>query len=531
MKIRRKRPLGLNDPLRHQNHRPPVTRRQFLAQGFTGATATVAGFSLFSMFADPRRAYATLAPDIAALKISPCDITTGSGMIPFICFDLAGGGNIAGSNVLVGGPGGQHDFLTTAGYNRLGLPGNMIPNASAGTGNFIDQSLGVAFHSDSAYLRGIKQRIAVGTAASVNGAILPAMSENDTGDNPHNPMYGIYSSGYAVLNPAAGNKGDLLALIGTESSTSGGNSMAPSYMIDPTVPPTKVAQASDVTGLVSTGQLVGLLSQNDATLVLESIERISANKLNVVNTQLGATQDAVVKDLVQCGYVGAADQVDRYGNASTTLNPDLDTDIVGASGIFTTAEYNADSNFQATAAVMKMVVNGYASAGTIELGGYDYHTNDRATGEMRDLEAGQCIGACLEYAARMHQPLMIYVFTDGSVVSSGMVDNSVGGRGKGVWTADNQSTAATFFLVYNPNGRPTAISNQIGSYTKDGNVNTTSSPGANAVNLLAETVVLNYLALHNKAGAFQTLKWASGLGTGLGGASAYDALIALAPIR
>ena len=53
---------------------------------------------------------------------------------------------------------------------------------------------------------------------------------------------------------------------------------------------------------------------------------------------------------------------------------------------------------------------------------------------MRDLKAGQCIGACLEYAARMGMPLMIYVFTDGSVVSSGMPDNSVGGRGKGVWT-------------------------------------------------------------------------------------------------
>jgi len=530
MKSRRKRSIGPSDPLRHPDHRRPVTRREFLGQGFMGASATVAGLSVFSLFADPRKAYATLAPDIAALKISPCNITAGSGMIPFICFDLAGGGNIAGSNVLVGGSGGQLDFLSTAGYNRLGLPGNMIPNGSAGTGNFIDQSLGVAFHSDSAYLRGIKQRVAASTSGNVNGAIMPAMSENDTGDNPHNPMYGIYSSGYAVLTPPAGDKGDLLALIGTESSTSGGNSVAPSYMIDPTVPPTKVAQASDVTGLVSTGQLVGLLSQNDATAVLESIERISANKLAAVNTLLGA-QDAVVKDLVQCGYVGAADQVDRFGNATTTLNPDLDTAIVGPSGIFTTAEYQADSNFRATAAVMKMVVNGYAAAGTVELGGYDYHTGDRATGEMRDLEAGQCIGACLEYAARMHQPLMIYVFTDGSVVSSGMIDNSVGGRGKGVWTSDNQTTAATFFLVYNPNGRPTAISNQIGNYTSDGNVNTTSSPGANAVNLLAETVVLNYLALHNKAGAFQTLQWASGLGTGLGSASAYDALIALAPIR
>ena len=34
-----------------------------------------------------------------------------------------------------------------------------------------------------------------------------------------------------------------------------------------------------------------------------------------------------------------------------------------------------------------------------------------------------------------------------------MIDNSIDGRGKGVWTGDNQSTASRFFLVYNPTGR------------------------------------------------------------------------------
>jgi hypothetical protein len=521
MKIKPRRPYGLKEPLRHPDHRRPVTRRDFLAQGFLSGAGLLTAGSVMSLFADPRRAYATLAPDIAALKVSPCNITAGAGMIPFICFDLAGGGNIAGSNVLIGGPGGQTDFLSTAGYNRLGLPGNMVPNASVGAGSFIDQSLGLAFHSDSAYLRGIKMRVAAATSANVNGAIFAAMSQNDTANNPHNPMYGIHS---------AGAFGDLLVMIGTEATISGGNSVNPSYMIDPTCPPTVVTQPSDVTGLVNTGQLVGLLSQGDSVAVLESMERISKNKLDAVSTGLGA-QDAVIKDLVQCGYVKTADLVDRYGAAQATLDPLQDPDIVGSGGIFSATELQSDSNFSTTAAIMKMVVNGYAGAGTIEMSGYDYHTGDRATGETRDVEAGQCIGACLEYAARKGQPLMIYVFTDGSVVSSGMIDNSPGGRGKGVWTSDNQSTAASFFLVYNPSGRASTISNQIGSYTSDGNVNSTSSPGANAVNLLAEMVVLNYLALHNRAGAFQSLTWATGLGTGLGSASAYDALIALAPIR
>jgi hypothetical protein len=519
MRIRRRRPLGLNEPLRHPDHPLPVSRRDFIAQGFVGGGAALAGASLFGLFANPRAARAALSADIAALKNSPCNIVAGAGLVPFIAFDLAGGANIAGSNVLIGQGGGQLDFLSTAGYSKLGLPGNMVPNSSVGAGNFIDQQLGLAFHADSAFLRGILERTAVTTRARVNGTVIAARSENDTSNNPHNPMYGIHS---------AGAFGDLLALIGSQSSDSGGNSVSPAYMIDATARPTKVDRASDVTGLVDTGKLVGLLSQQDATAVLESIERISRRKLDAVNTKL--TTDTVVKQLVQCGYVKAADLADRYGNAIQALNPDIDADIVGASGIFSATEYNSDAEFRKTAAVMKMVVNGYAGAGTITMGGFDYHTGDRATGEQRDLRAGRCMGACLEYAARKGMPLMIYVFSDGSLSSNGMIDSSVNGRGKGQWTGDNQSTAAAFFLVHSPTARPATIRNQIGAYTADGSVNTSSSPGANAVNLLAEMVVLNYMALHGREGQFQSLHWSSGLSTGLGSASSYGSLIGLGQI-
>ncbi len=249
-----------------------------------------------------------------------CDIKLGAGMIPFICFDLAGGANIAGSNVLVGQKGGQLDFLSTAGYSKLGLPGNMTPNSSIGAGSFVDRQLGLAFHSDSAFLRGILERTAVATRANVNGTVIPALSQNDTANNPHNPMYGIYSTGA---------RGDLLTLIGTDTSDSGGNSMAPSYMMVDTARPTKVDQASDVTGLVDTGKLVGLLSQSDATLVLESMERISKKKLDKSTMLSVPTADEVVKDLVQCGYVRAADLADRYGNSKQALDPDIDPMIVG----------------------------------------------------------------------------------------------------------------------------------------------------------------------------------------------------------
>ncbi len=508
-------------PLRHPDHARPVSRRDFLAQGLAAGAGVVLAPTLLSfLLGNPRMARAALSADISGLKAG-CGIDSlGAGKIPFICFDLAGGANIAGSNVLVGKQGGQMDFLTSAGYSKLGLPGDMIPQAA---GAFINNEFGLAFHADSAFVRGMVERVAAGNRASVNGAVIPALSDNDTGNNPHNPMYGVYK---------AGAKGELLSLIGSVNSDSGGNSMAPAAMIDVAARPTKVDRPSDVTGLVDTGKLVktparpdGLLALNDAIPVLEAIKRISDKKLAKVSTQL--SDDAAIKHDVECQYVKSADLVDRYGDPSA-LNPSLDTRIVGNDGssIFTQAEYDGDGEFRKTAAVMKMVVNGYAGAGTISMGGFDYHNGSRSTGELRDLRAGRCIGACLEYAARVGKPLMIYVFSDGSLASNGMVDNSVEGRGKGVWTGDNSSTAASFFLVYNPAGRPAALRQQIGYFRADGSVESASSPAANNVGLLVETVILNYLALHGEQNSFTSLF----PGHGLGNATLRDSLTAFEPI-
>ena len=162
-----------------------------------------------------------------------------------------------------------------------------------------------------------------------------------------------------------------------------------------------------------------------------------------------------------CGYLKAADIADRFGG--TPIDPGLDPEIVAAdgTGIFTPEEFtagNRDSReFQKTASVMKLVMNGFAGAGTVEMGGYDYHGGRRAEGEVKDFRAGRCMGACLEYAARLGTPLMMYVFSDGSLSSNGTIDNSIEGRGKGEWSSDNSSTAGSFFLVYNPGRRPTII--------------------------------------------------------------------------
>jgi hypothetical protein len=535
---RYRKALHPNAPLLHPDHPRPVTRRDFLRQGFISGAGMVMGSSIFSLFSDPAAAAIGLSNDLKTLASSiGCSLGGGGGVgkIPFICFDLAGGANIAGSNVLVG-RNGQMDVLSTAGYSKLGLPGDQIPGLAETTptatsnGDHTDTTLGLAFHSDSAMLRGILEK-AGPALGNVSGAVIPARSDNDTGNNPHNPMYGI---------ARAGAGGDVVTLIGSSNSDSGGNSMAPAMLFNPEIRPTKVDRPSDVTGMVDTGNLTAILGPSDVVPVMESIVRISDKKLFNVNTGLNGLvnsgADLVVKDLVRCGYLNAADIADRF--AGVDVNPATDADIVGASGIFSAAEFTTGGDrgeFQKTASVMKMVIDRHAGAGTITMGGFDYHTGDRSTGELRDLRAGRCIGACLAYAAIRKQPLMIYVFSDGSLASNGMIDNSVDGRGKGVWTGDNSSTAASFFLVYNPGSPPQIIDDgftnplqrqQIGWFRSDGSVDTASSPAANNVNLLVNTVLLNFMALNGDRAGFEALF----PGHGLGNTASIDRLMVFEPL-
>jgi hypothetical protein len=525
------RPTPPGTPLRHESHPRPVTRRDFLAAGFLGAQGMVVGSAWLGTLLKAQAARAGgLDADIQALLAqSQCNVPSGSGSLPFIVFDLAGGANLVGSEALVGVQGGQANFLSTAGYGRLGVPGNMVPTSST----FISSALGLLWHSDGAILRGILTKAAAATQAGTNGAVIPAMSQNDTQSNTINPMYGIAE---------AGAKGTVVNLVGTDSSVSGGNSMALMYTIQPALQPTRIAQPADALALapVTPG---GGPPDPLAVAELESEARISAGTspyqgasstgseftgalgnpngsnpgVQLVPGGGNTAADAALKNQVRCAYVKASNTANVFSAGPAGLDPTQDPLIVGGTTpIFTAADFQ-NQDVQMTASVMKLVIDGYAGAGTISMGGYDYHDGSRATGEMRNFNAGVMIGAVLEYAARKRTPVMIQIMSDGSLSANSMVDTSAAGRNKLGWQGDNSSVAATLFLVYSPNGRPVlrngVAGQQIGWFSSDGAVVSSSSPAANSINQIPELIMLNYMGLVGTDAQFPTLFPMQGLGT------------------
>jgi hypothetical protein len=478
---RRRFEQRLEDDCRRSGHGRPATRREFLGRGLIGGVGTVFLPSLATILA--REAHAQVD---CGIDNNP---TLGAGKIPFLGFDQGGGANIAGSNVMVGGMGGQEDFLDAAGYARLGLPQAILPQNVG-----VDRSFGLAMHPNSALLRGMLSKTNAATRANTNGCVIPARSENDTSNNPHNPIYGI---------ARAGANGEFVATIGTQNSESGGRSIAPASMIRADLRPTRISNRTDAMGLVGGGPQ-GFPDGR----VAEAAAVISALKLGRISEQ------QATRDLLQCGYDKATATLNTLISPQD-LDPNADPIL---QTIFPGNELNV-GDFRKAAAAMKVVINGYGGAGTIEYGGRDYHQNPRPETDSKDFVVGQVIGASLEYAAQLASPLMIYCFSDGAVSANvNMQEDDGNGTAKFRWQSDNSQTAASFILVYSPNGPPAlrngAASQQLGYYRANGSVETASSPFANSVTSLAEMVVLNYLALHGEEAMFGAVLGNPGLGTG-----------------
>lgn len=441
------------------------TRRDFLSHGLISMGALTAVPSLLGVLSN--QAYAAVDCEVAQAIV---------GKTPILIFDLAGGANLPGSNVMVGGAGGQMDFLQS--YTTLGLPPDMHPKNQGQ----LNTELGLAFHGDSGILRGIQDNTSAATRAKVDGGVFASSSSDDTQNNPLNPMY--------WLN-AAGAQGSLTNLAGTRNSESGGRSRSPAMSINPAAQPVTINRPEDALALVNIGRLNTVFSRNQAQRILKATQRMSEQRINNFSSKSLPEQ---IKALVSCGYIQSQDVLNKFSEEA--INASSDADVQAVFGNLN----NGDD--RKTATLAKLVLEGYIGAATIEKGGYDYHNRTRATGEQRDESAGVLIGKVLELAARKQKDLMILVYTDGGVTARAEIDDSNDGRGKYVWSGDSGQRSSAFMMVYRNAGRATLRTGkrQIGWFKESGSVENSAMATSNSSVNLSKAIVANYLALSGEEG-------------------------------
>lgn len=453
------------------------TRRDFLSHGLISGMGIAYAPSLISLLRTEQV--------FAAENCLDTNLTNNR-KLPIIMIDLSGGANIPGSNIIVGGAGGQNDFL--ASYQSLGLPADRRPQMSG----MINSELGLKFHTDSGMLNGIRNATTAQVRQKVEGGLFVAFSENDTQNNPHNPMYWLNK---------AGATGKIVQTIGTSTSKSGGRSQIPNLSYDPTIAPVPIRNASDAAGLADLGRVSSLFNASQIDSILRATNRMSENQLSLFSRRSLPDQ---IREVVGCGFASSniKSRIKEFNPNIADLNPLNDPDVMS---VYANAAGNNEAQKQA--AVASLVLNGYVGTGTIEMGGYDYHNNDRSVTNERDRLAGEAIGRILSLASLKESDVLIYVYTDGGVNSrSGIVDaGDTAANGYFRWQSDDSRRSGSYLLYYKHNGgRPElrhtdgGFANsmrQIGYMRENESVETGSNQTSNNVVNLAKAVVLNYLAL------------------------------------
>jgi hypothetical protein len=461
-----------------------VTRRDFLSHGLISGTGIAFAPSLMSMLhiKEVYGAENCLDPNLMAERKTPA-----------IMVDLSGGANIGGSNVIVGGQGGQNDHLSN--YQSLGLPADRNPSRTG----MVNDEMGLKFHTQSGLLDGIRSVTNGTMRQKVDGGIFCAFSENDTQNNPHNPMYWLNK---------AGSTGTIAQTAGTSTRRSGGRSQIPRNSYDPTIAPVPIRNPNDAAGLADLGRVSEIFNQNQIRSVLRTIDSMSERQFQKFSQQSLPNQ---IKEVASCGFANdnIQSRLQVFNSGIGDLNPSQNAQV---RSVYTNIDNDREQQRQAS--LVNLVLDGYVGTGTLEMGGYDYHNRDRSDTDARDRRAGQAVGRIIALAAAKQTDVMIYLFSDGGVNSrSGIVDDAdTAADGKFRWQSDDSRRASTVILYYKHEGRPTMrhtdggfnnYMRQIGYMKSDASTETSANIVSNNVTNLAQAVVLNFLAIHGEESRLQ----------------------------
>ena len=406
---------------------PLTTRREFLSRWAKGVVGSSLAFPAMAVGSD----YSADFPNVN------CDSTPNENLASALIIDLNGGGHLAGSNFIVS-DGQDGNQLSEIGYNPTGLG----INGSAISDSEIDDSLGIAMHSSSGILQGIKAVIDEATDPNsyyncVEGGIFCSVTSDDTHRNILNPMYWICNTGCV---------GKFGSSVGSKSTRSGAFSVVPDFNVESKHLPTPIQNESELVNLLQISRLANKETKENQKKLLKLIEDMNINSLIQRKNKFSES----LLNRLYCEY-----QIPRRVLTDESLS--LDKLIVPSGGdienTFNHISSLMDSTIVDTFKVYSHLLNNkFFGVGSISYGGFDYHDGSRETGDSSDRELGYNIGGMIKSAVDQGKNLFIVLITDGGVgvdlYNGGNLDN-----GKIPWVTDRGTASAAVMFAINGKGK------------------------------------------------------------------------------
>jgi hypothetical protein len=475
----------------HDDHKIPVSRREFLASGIIGLST----FALVpSLMMQSPSALAQIVSDKISLGI------------PFLGFEGVGGMNIAGGNVMVGFEPDEEQKnygpLNYSDYILLGLPPALHPSKSG----MLNEDYGLVFHSTSGILAGMNLELAMNPELkdSIDGIIICGRTGDDTAENPINVAFQAQRSGA---------KGKLVQLIGDSGTPTGARSPAVATQIKSELNASRIKNFADGSSLLSIGQdAINNTFLDIANKDGKGTSRIQSLLASITGLSKARLDKFVNRELeVQSILKAENASKDVFKKFSpTALNPTTNPDTASLGKL--QAAFGGTGTVvmdERIASIANLVTDRIAGVGSITIGGCDYHTGNASNGIAKDTEIGKYIGKCIKLAALKEQNLFIHLYTDGGVGgdNAGTTDDTIAGAGRVNWAGDNGTTSSQLCIVYK-HGHKRSLSGplllagktrQVGYFKHGGGNNLTATSVSNNIDQMWKAVILNYLACMSTA--------------------------------
>lgn len=440
------------------HNKRPTTRREFLAAGLIPFSATLFMPSWLRIFAQA---------GVAEAETLVCKAAGVTGLCPFIGLKLSGGMAMS-ANFL------PHDqgLQLLPSYSKMGMGSGATVGVTYAFAN------NAPFYASSQLLAGIMVGAQPATLSKSVFVGMPVISQDDNSMNKFDITGLVAKSGLS---------GNILPGTGTRATDVGVNN---SYAFLKPPAPLVIGRYEDIPGSLGVAGSLAALSAPQKTALFENIKDLTASQSANLANMTGGT---VLSQLIQCANIDNSKLIGSGGNLNT--DPLSNAQFATIWGI----NNNTAKNSQAFvfASMVYNALNGNAGTCNLEIGGYDYHNNTRASGDGKDLEAGTTIGRILESAALLSKKVFLVVTSDGSVTSP---DSNVAG---GPWTSDRGTGGSAYMIGYDPTGAHTVKSFQVGRFTAGQVADSTFITGGSP-EVAGGAMFANYLAFNGKVGLVES---------------------------